>query len=203
MLEQQLRTSLLVVHRLDKDTSGVLLFAKHTQAQRFLSHQFQNNTIEKQYLALVGGRPDTDTGDIEAPIGRHPTDPLRMAVTKHGGRPARTAWKLEQRYRHFSLLRVFPKTGKTHQIRVHLAHVGLPLAVDPLYGRGGDALWLSRIKRDYRPKRDEQERPLIARLTLHAEQILFSHPNGTRTTLQAPIPKDLRATLNMLGKYDR
>src|SRR4051812_3397347 len=143
-----------VVHRLDKDTSGVLLFAKHAAAQRHLSHQFQNNTVHKEYLALVMGRPSETQGEINeinAPIGPHPTSPRRMNVLKHGGRPALTRWTIEQSFRHYTLLRVFPKTGKTHQIRVHLTHIGLPLAIDPLYGPHRDeVLLLSQFKRDYR-----------------------------------------------------
>src|SRR4051812_2958052 len=199
---------LRVVHRLDKDTSGVLLFAKHTGAQRHLSHQFQNNTVRKEYLAIVVGRPPADEGEIDAPLAPHPADRLRMAVVKHGGRPARTLWKVEQRFRDYALLRCFPKTGKTHQIRVHLKHIGLPLAVDPLYNRprgsgSRPGLSLSDFKRDYRAKRDEDERPLIDRLTLHAERLGFAHPDGRTIDIVAPLPKDFRAALNMLGKYGK
>ena len=193
-----------VVHRLDKDTSGVLLFAKNTATQRHLSHQFQNNTVEKQYLALVVGRPQDDQGDIDAPLDRHATEPKRMAVVKRGGRPARTGWKLEETFRGYALLRCFPKTGKTHQIRVHLKHVGLPLAVDPLYNppRPGQpaALLLSTFKRDYRPTRGEAERPLIARLTLHAHRLAFTDAGGERVTIESELPKDFRATLNQLRR---
>jgi len=102
------------------------------------------------------------------------------------------------------LLRVFPKTGKTHQIRVHLAHIDLPLLIDPLYNpRAPGGLMLSQFKRDYRPSRGEEERPLISRLTLHAEKLRFEHPNGQRIELTAPLPKDFRAALNMLTKYAR
>ena len=184
---------LRLVHRLDKETSGVLLFAKHVAAQRHLSHQFQNNTIEKEYLALVAGRPATDTGEIDAPLAPHPASPRHMAVSKQG-RPARTLWRVEQRFRDMALLRVFPKTGKTHQIRVHLAHIGLPLLLDPLYnpthGRGTVGLMLSHFKRGYHPDpRDHEERPLIARLTLHAEKLRFIHPNQQSVEVIAPIPK--------------
>src|SRR5688572_5186747 len=195
-----------VVHRLDKDTSGVLLFAKNVATQRHLSHQFQNNTVEKQYLALVVGRPHESEGEVDVPLARHPTDPTRMTVAKHGGRPARTAWRLEQAFRGFALLRVFPKTGKTHQIRVHLKHVGAPLAVDPLYNvaakpASAGGLLLSSFKRDYRGKRDEHERPLIGRLTLHAEKLRLENVNCRSIEISAPLPKDFRAALYMMRKY--
>ena len=197
-----------VVHRLDKDTSGVLLFAKHADAQRHLSHQFQNNTVHKEYLALVSGRPDCAEGEVDAPLARHPTSPQRMAIVKHGGRPARTGWKLEETFRGLSLLRLFPRTGKTHQIRVHLASIGLPLAIDPLYNaprRSGapSGLLLSSFKRAYSPAGGEAgpERPLIARLTLHAERLRFADLDGASVELVAPLPKDFRAALNVLRKY--
>jgi len=188
-----------VVHRLDKDTSGVLLFAKNVAAQRHLSHQFQNNTVEKEYLAIVAGRPSADEGEVDANLAPHPGDPKRMAVSKQG-RPARTLWRVEKRFRALALLRVFPKTGKTHQIRVHLKHAGMPLAVDPLYNAKAPPLMLSAYKRDYRPTRGSEERPLIARLTLHAEKLRFKDLAGTNVELVAPAPKDFRATVNQLGK---
>ena len=199
---------LRVVHRIDKDTSGLVVFAKDKEAQRHLSHQFQNNLVEKQYLALVAGAPGEECGEIDAPIGVHPATKKKMTVTKHG-RPARTVWQVESRYRGgLALLRVFPKTGKTHQIRVHLQSVGLPLAIDTLYNpsrRRGDpvGLFLSDIKRDYRPTRGEEERPLIERLTLHAERLRFENVDGSPVELVAPLPKDFRAAINMLAKYAR
>ena len=197
---------LRVVHRLDKETSGVLIFATNTDAQRHLSHQFQNNEVEKEYLALVYGRPHETSGEIDAPIARHPTDPLRMAVARHGGRPARTRWNVEESFRAYTLLRIFPKTGKTHQIRVHLKHIGLPLAIDPVYNpasaRAGGLL-LSSFKRGYRPPSAGEERPLIDRLTLHAQRLKFQDRAGSSVVVEAPLPKDFRAALNMLRKYGR
>jgi 23S rRNA pseudouridine955/2504/2580 synthase/23S rRNA pseudouridine1911/1915/1917 synthase len=194
-----------VVHRLDKETSGVLLFALNTAAQRHLCHQFQNNTIAKEYVALVNGRLREERGEIDEAIGVHPSNKLKMAVVKHGGRPARTEFLVMERYRDFTLVRLFPKTGKTHQIRVHMAHLGHPLAIDPLYfpGRNAGGLFLSRFKREYRPAKDQEERPLITRLPLHAERLRFADLNGETIELHAPLPKDFRAIVNMLGKHGK
>jgi 23S rRNA pseudouridine1911/1915/1917 synthase len=193
---------LRLVHRIDKETSGLLLFAKNKEAQKHVSHQFQNNQVTKEYLALVSGKPDKDEGEIDAPIDRHPSSPKKMTINK-SGRPARTLWKVEEYLGPFTLLRVFPKTGKTHQIRVHLKSIGLPLAIDPLYNpTGAPEILLSSFKRAYR-KSSDQERPLISRLALHAEKLVFRVLDGTTTELLAPLPKDLRATINMLQKYAR
>jgi 23S rRNA pseudouridine955/2504/2580 synthase/23S rRNA pseudouridine1911/1915/1917 synthase len=198
---------LRVVHRLDKDTSGVLLFAKNIEAQRHLSHQFQNNTISKEYLALVVGRPTEREGEVDAPLARHPSSIKHMAIVTHGGRPARTAWKVEEFFREYTLLRVFPKTGKTHQIRVHLQSIGLPLAIDPLYlnpipGRP-PGIFLSRFKRGYSPTAGEEERPLIDRLTLHAEKLTFLDRQGQPVSVACPLPKDMRAVLNQLRRWGK
>lgn len=194
-----------VAHRLDKDTTGVVLFVTNRAAQQHLSHQFQNNEVEKEYLALVAGRPETDAGEIDAPLGPHPTARGRMAIIKNGRR-ALTHWRVERRLGDWTLLRVFPKTGKTHQIRVHLKHIGLPLAVDELYNPppngAAPGLMLSKIKRDYR-RASHPERPLIGRLTLHAHRVTFQTPQGERVTIEAPLPKDFRATINQLEKLAR
>jgi 23S rRNA pseudouridine1911/1915/1917 synthase len=207
------------VHRIDKDTSGVLLFAKHRAAQQFFSQQFQNRTVAKEYLALVVGVPADREGTIDAPMRRDPSAPIRMEIFRTG-KPAVTRWKLLQRFRGYALLQVVPETGRTHQIRVHLASIGHPLVVDPLYGtrlrpkhlaqqrtRDTDledrppGLYLSSFKRSYRANADDVERPLISRLTLHAYQLALKHPSGTSLNLVAEPPKDFRATLNALTKY--
>jgi 23S rRNA pseudouridine955/2504/2580 synthase/23S rRNA pseudouridine1911/1915/1917 synthase len=193
---------LRLVHRIDKDTSGILLFAKNREAQKHVSHQFQNNQVTKEYLALVAGRPYQDQGDIDAPMAPHPASPKKMAIAKNG-RPARTLWKVEEHLGPYTLLRVFPKTGKTHQIRVHLKSIALPLAIDPLYNpQAPPAILLSSFKRNYRKGREE-ERPLISRLTLHAEKLSFKNLDGATMDLAAPLPKDFRATLTQLRKYGR
>jgi len=204
------------LHRIDQDTSGVVLFALDRPTQQFISHQFQNNSLQKEYLAIVAGSVTEESGQIDAPLDRDPKDFRRMSVPRRArGKRALTQWKVEERFRLFTLLRVFPKTGKTHQIRVHLAHIGHPLAVDPLYGVASRAqsadveaqtlpgLMLSSFKRGYRAKGSEGERPLIGRLTLHAAKLAFTHPAGQLLEIEAPLPRDFRATLNQLRKYGR
>ncbi len=197
---------LRVVHRLDKDTSGVMLFARNIDAQRMISHQFQNNTVEKQYVALVIGRPATGEGEIDAPIAPDRHHVGAMVIHKRG-KPARTLWKIEEGFRGMTLIRCFPKTGKTHQIRVHLKHLGHPLAVDELYGpppgEHGHGVFLSSFKRGYRLGKRQEERPLISRLTLHAEKLRVELPGKGVVELVAEMPKDFRATLAMLRKYGR
>jgi len=193
---------LRLVHRIDKETSGLLLFARNRAAQKHLSHQFQNNQVTKEYLALVAGRPQSDAGEIDAPMARHPSSPQKMSISKHG-RPAKTLWKVQEYLGPFTLLQLFPKTGKTHQIRVHLKSIGLPLAIDSLYNPAAPhEILLSSFKRGYRKSADE-ERPLINRLTLHAQKLSFKNLDGTQIELAAPLPKDFRAAINMLRKYAR
>jgi len=217
---------LRVLHRLDLQTSGVLMFAKHREAQRHLSNQFgaeageegedvsagedgvgETSRIRKEYLALVAGRPSADDGEIDAPLAPHLRRAGAMTIVRDGGKPARTRWRIEERFAHFTLLRVFPLTGRTHQIRVHLQSIGLPLAVDALYDpppRGqSPGVFLSQFKRGYRATRGENERPLIGRLTLHAAVLEFVHLDGRRIRLEAPAPKDLRVTLEQLRRHDR
>jgi 23S rRNA pseudouridine955/2504/2580 synthase/23S rRNA pseudouridine1911/1915/1917 synthase len=193
-----------VVHRLDKDTSGVLLFAKDKDAQRHLSHQFQNNAVEKEYVAICVGRPDAREGEVVAPLCVNPNARTKMMVSESRGRPARTAWRVEEVFGGYCLVRCFPRTGKTHQIRVHLKRIGLPLAVDPLYNPprppARPGLYLSHFKRGYRATAGEIERPLIDRLTLHAEKLRFGDLDHQLIEIAAPVPKDMRAALNQLRK---
>jgi 23S rRNA pseudouridine1911/1915/1917 synthase len=188
-----------VVHRLDRETSGVLVLAKTVEAQRALSDQFFHRQVEKAYLGIVRGRPEDDSGMIVAPLAPNPRVTGRMMVSSKG-KPAQTRWRVAERYGPAALLRCWPLTGRQHQIRVHLKLIGFPLLVDALYGRA-ETFYLSEFKTDYRPSSRREERPLIERLTLHAEAIAFTHPaTGQPVRVEAPQPKDFRATVTQLRK---
>jgi RluA family pseudouridine synthase len=189
---------LRMVHRLDRDASGVIVLACTLEAQRHLVEQFRTRRVEKVYVALVRGFVPSD-GVIDMPIA---VDRNRMTarVGGPGAKPAVTRYRVVQRVAGHTLLECHPVTGRMHQIRLHLAGIGHPLAVDPVYA-GGEALWLSRHKPDYRPNRSGSERPLIARLSLHALSLTVEHPTGSgRITMEAPMPKDLRAALRQLAR---
>jgi RluA family pseudouridine synthase len=187
-----------LVHRLDRETSGVLVFARTLAAQRSLTAQFHARSVEKTYLALASGYVAGD-GEIDLPL-QVDRGGGRVRVQPRRGKPAVTRYRVLQRVAGNTLLECRPLTGRTHQIRAHLAAIGHPLAVDPLYG-GAGAIFLSHYKQGYRPSARHDERPLIARLTLHALRIALDHPDsGERVSFEAPIPKDLRATLNQLAR---
>lgn len=187
-----------VVHRLDKETSGVLLFAKTPEAARLLSMAFERREVHKEYLAVVRGEVSQDEGEVEAAIG--PGSGGRMRLTDKRGKPATSHYRVIERFRRFSLLQVEPLTGRTHQVRLHCLSIGHPLAVEPLYS-GNHAIYLSEIKRNYRAKAGRPERPLIGRLTLHAHRIEVPRPEGVPLSVEAPIPADLERLLHALRKY--
>jgi len=193
-----------LVHRLDRDTSGAVLVAKTVEAERQLRRAFDEDRIEKRYLALVEGELRIEEGEVhvvELPIGPDRRRSGRMVVTDDG-KPARTDVRVARRFRGYSLLECRPRTGRTHQIRVHLAGIGFPLAVDPMYGRR-TALYLSEIKSSYRPKKGRPEPALLARLALHAHGLRFP-PVGASAEptlgVESPVPRDLERALKQLAK---
>jgi 23S rRNA pseudouridine1911/1915/1917 synthase len=192
-----------VVHRLDRETSGVLVLAKSDRAHAALSRQFERGTVNKTYLALVASQEVRRQGVIRLPIGPHPDRPGMMAIRRRHGKAATTRYAVRERFRGYTLLTVRPHTGRSHQIRVHLQAIGQPLAIDPLYG-SGEPLLLSTLKPAYRPKAGAPERPLMARLTLHALALELRHPtHGELRRWEAPIPKDFMAVLRNLRRYRR
>ncbi|MBI4234568.1 MAG: RluA family pseudouridine synthase [Chloroflexi bacterium] len=167
-----------IVHRLDKDTSGLLVVAKHDAAHLALARQLQTRQVAKSYLALAWGRPHPPEGTVEAPIGRDPRNRKRMAVVP-GGRAARTRYQVLRSFSEASVLEAAPETGRTHQIRVHLASIGHPLVGDPLYSR--------------------RKTPLVARQFLHAHRLGFRLPStGEYREFTSELPDDLRRVLEAL-----
>jgi 23S rRNA pseudouridine1911/1915/1917 synthase len=166
-----------IVHRLDKDTSGLIVVAKNEAAHASLSRQIKQRSIKKGYLALLVGHLSPDQGAIEAPIGRHPKDRKRMAVVS-GGREARTAYKVIEYFDGYTLVEAMPETGRTHQIRVHFAAIGHPIFGDPVYGKRS---------------------PLLGRQFLHAYKLGFTLPSsGKYVEFKAELPPDLDDVLNKL-----
>jgi 23S rRNA pseudouridine1911/1915/1917 synthase len=178
-----------IVHRLDKGTSGVLLVARNDAAHRHLAEQFRTRRVEKTYLALVHGRMEPDAGTIDLPVARDLRRRTRMTTRRREGRPARTAWRVLLRLDGFTLVEADLHTGRTHQLRVHFAALGHPVAGDALYGA-------PRL-----PKASGHSLPPLARQFLHAARIRFEHPRlGTRVEARAPLPAELRAYLTELAR---
>ncbi len=190
------------VHRLDRPTTGLLVFARTPEAHRSLSMQFEARDVEKVYLALVDGVPDPDEATIDEPIAPHPSKVGQMLVSNRGGKFARTDYKVMEVLGKFSLVGVQIFTGRTHQIRVHLAYIGHPLLVDPFYGKRTE-FFLSELKgRRYNKGKHEEERPLLSRVPLHASRLGFTHPvTGEWLHFEAELPKDMRAMVRQLGKW--
>lgn len=190
-----------LVHRIDKETSGIVLVAKNLECERRLREAFEAGTIKKSYLALVEGEYPLEDGEsdvLDLPIAPDRRRTGRMQVSSKGGKESRTRVSVEQRFRGFTLMRCSPITGRTHQIRVHLSDVGFPLCVDGLYGRR-DEFFLSEIKTGYRAKKGRPESPLIDRLTLHAAEIEFPSEEGP-VHVEAELPRDYGRALKQLTK---
>jgi RluA family pseudouridine synthase len=187
------------VHRLDADMSGVLLCTKTKAALDFLSGQFQAKTAEKICHALVAGAPAEDEFVIELALREDERRPGRMCPARKGGKPSGTRFRALERFQGFTWLECRPLTGRTHQIRVHLATLGLPILNDALYGNDTPLL-LSGLKRGYKGR--AAERPLISRLALHASELTVRHPD-TRApvTLRAPLPKEFVVALKYLRRF--
>lgn len=189
-----------VVHRLDRDTSGALLVAKHDLAHAQLAQQFHDRVVEKEYFAVVVGNPDRDRDIIRLPIGVHPHSREKMAIrtVSPSGRMAETFYEVLERFDGFAALRVLPKTGRTHQIRVHLDHIGCPVLCDRIYG-GRAAITRSEL---CRLPPDEAEEPILSRQALHAWRLGFIHPGtGQWMKIEAPLPPDILRVLEALRSF--
>jgi len=201
-LKQQLsetRNGIFVIHRLDRDTSGIILFARNEEAHRFYSSAFEERKMTKKYLGIVHGRPIPPQGTIDKPIAHHPVVKGKMTVHRNG-KPSVTHYRMLDSFGLHSLLQLEIETGRTHQIRVHLQDIGNPVVCDPLYG-DGKPLYLSQIKKKFKLSRNqEEETPLLNRLGLHAHSLGFTTRSGNQVFLEAPLFRDMQAAVNQLRK---
>lgn len=190
---------IFTVHRLDRDTSGIVVFALNEQWHKHLSQQFEGRETNKIYNGLVLGKPVEEEGVINEPIAEHPVKKGLMTVWRKG-KESVTEYKVLESYRLFSWMEFKILTGRTHQIRVHMKHLGHPIVCDDMYG-DGKPVFISQIKSKFKLSQNElEERPILNRLALHSAKLSFKGLNGELFELEAPLPKDLKATINQLGK---
>jgi 23S rRNA pseudouridine1911/1915/1917 synthase len=194
-----------IVHRLDRDTSGVIVVAKTDSAHEALAAQFQSRAVEKEYRAIVVGVPDREQDVIDEPIGDHPTQREKKAIRRGHpeARQAVTFYEVLERFRGFSVVAARPKTGRTHQIRIHLTHAGFPVLCDRLYGGRAEITELDLIPRDQLPHDTSAlAGTLLARQALHAHRLTIDHPtSGQRMQFEAPLPADIEQTLVALERW--
>ena len=183
-----------IVHRLDRDTSGVIVIAKTDQAHLSLAQQFEQRQVKKEYFAIVAGLPDHDRDYIEQPIGAHPYQREKMAIRHNdeSARHARTFYEVLERFPRFATLRVLPETGRTHQIRLHLAHIGCPVLCDRLYG-GRSQITVGEIEGS------ADSTVVLDRQALHASRLELTHPDsGKPMRFEAPLAEDLESVVRLL-----
>ena len=191
-----------IVHRLDRETSGVLLVAKDEQASRKLSLQFQRGTVRKVYFAIIEGVLPRAEVTVEIPLAHSPSSPLEMVPDERAGKPATSRVIVRRAFGHFSLVEVHPLTGRQHQIRVHLSAIGYPLAVDFIYGRR-PALDGRQFNQIVGGQRAAPGRLLLGRCPLHAGEIAYDHPvTDERLTAVAPMPDDMTRFISLLSELD-
>lgn len=190
---------IFIVHRLDRDTSGLILFAKNEATHKYLSQLFEQRNIQKKYLGIVRGSMPETIGSINEPIAEHPVKKGMMAISKKG-KPSLTNYEVVEDYGIYSLVRFEIQSGRTHQIRVHAKSLGHPIICDEMYG-DGKPVFLSSFKKKYRLSQGELvERPIISRLGLHSFSLNFKDANGKQFLIEAPLPKDMKALLQQLKK---
>jgi RluA family pseudouridine synthase len=193
-------TYLANAHRLDFETSGVLLLAKSKPALIALAGDFGNEKVQKTYITLVQGTPGEDRFSTEAKLAPHPIKLGLMRVDPKRGKKSRTDFTVLEKFVGYTLLRCEPRTGRTHQIRVHLQHLGHSIVGDELYQ--GSPLFLSSLKKDYNQKRNVAEQPLIGRVGLHAESLTVKHPvSGEDVRMEAEWPNDIQVALKYLRRF--
>jgi 23S rRNA pseudouridine955/2504/2580 synthase/23S rRNA pseudouridine1911/1915/1917 synthase len=200
-LLQEKYPRIFTVHRLDKDTSGLIVFAKNEITHKHLSLQFEGRFTKKIYVGLVIGTPPEKKGTINLPLAENMVQRGVMIINRRG-KESITDYEVLEDFGFYSWMQFQIHTGRTHQIRVHMKEIGHPVVCDPLYGDGKSLLLSSLKKKKFKLSKDtEEERPLMPRLALHAFQLTFTTRQGEKKELTAELPKDLRATLQQLAKW--
>jgi len=189
---------IFTVHRLDRETSGVILFAKTAESHQYFSVIFQERQVEKMYYGIVWGVPSATSGVVELPMMEHPGKNGTM-VTNRKGKPASTGYEVVEQFGRYSLLKFDLHTGRTHQIRVHMKEIGHAILCDPLYG-DAKPFFVSSLKKNYKHSELEEEKPILSRLALHAARLSFKDARDKPYTLEADMPKDMRALLSQMRK---
>jgi len=191
---------IFVVHRLDKETSGIMIFAKNAESHRSLSIQFEHHTVQKIYSAVIAGQLAEDSLEIDIPLMLDPVQKGMMRPSARG-KESLTIMRAVEKFRIATYVECDLRTGRQHQIRVHAASIGHPLLVDSLYGTS-EQFFLSSIKRRYNLQKDAEEKPIISRITLHSTSLGFKHPKTQEDMVfKAEPPKDFNALLSVLRKY--
>jgi len=192
-----------IVHRLDKETSGIIIFAKNAEAHRALSMDFEHRKVTKTYLALVEGRMAESQGEIDKPLAPSMTKYNKMVVNKRG-KNSRTTYQVLETFKYYTFVEANIHSGRLHQIRVHFASIGYPLAIDFLYGNQSEFMLSSVKKKGLNLGKYQEEKPIMTRTTLHAYSLTIQHPTTQETmTFKADLPKDFRAVLNQLRKWNK
>jgi len=187
-------------HRLDADTTGVLVLAKNKPAFIHVTNLFGENRPLQRFFALAAGLPSSDQFVMDAKIAENVVELGLMRIDNRDGMKSKTEFAIAEKFSGYVALNCRPHTHRNHQIRIHLKHAGFPIIGDTLYG--GKPLWLSRLKKDFYLKHGREERPLLSRTTLHSEEISFAHPaSGETITITSPLPKDIRVALRYLREF--
>jgi 23S rRNA pseudouridine1911/1915/1917 synthase len=191
---------IFTVHRLDRETSGMIVFAKNEASHKYLSRIFEERAVEKIYQGIVQGNLAVPKGSIEMPIMEHPARQGVM-VTNKKGKASLTDYEVLEDLGLYSLVQFRIHTGRTHQIRVHMQHLGHPIVCDELYG-DARPVFISSFKKNFKLSRsEEEERPILSRLALHSQLLHFKDEKGEFHTFEAPLPKDMKALLQQLKKW--
>jgi 23S rRNA pseudouridine955/2504/2580 synthase/23S rRNA pseudouridine1911/1915/1917 synthase len=192
---------MLIVHRIDKETSGCICFAKNEQSHRYLSMLFEKRLVEKTYLGIVHGAFDEKDGAIEDAIMEHPVIKGKMIINQKQGKPSKTLYHTVEAFGAYSLIEYKILTGRTHQIRLHSSNLGHPIVCDAVYGLT-NPVYISSLKKKYSLSKDElEEKPILNRLALHAYKLNFIAENGKHIEAIAPLNRDMNAMLNQCRKW--